>query len=340
MRCSILSPGDGEWARELKGMRHDFYQLPGYAEVCARHEGGEPVALRVEGRGRVLLLPLLLRPIEDIGEVDAASPYGYPGFLTNRPDDEGFEREALLAGIESLRELGAVSLFIRLHPLLNPSPSDSVGTLVRHGHTVAVDLSLPDEVLWNQIRRNHRQQIRQAREAGYVAGVDPGWARLCDFKRLYRATMEMRSASAFYHFTDDYFEGLRLALGPSLHLGYVELDRTVAAAALFVETDGIVQMHLTGHDVAHSKAQPMKLLFDHIRTWSRARGNRWLHLGGGRGSKDDSLFHFKAGFSPLHQPYFTRRVVIDEDRYRALVAAHNGDPDHEDRTSRFPLYRD
>lgn len=339
MKASLLGADSERWLLFLDGARHDFYQLPAYVTVSARQDAGEAAALYVEDGRRELLMPLVIRPIEGDAGVDATSPYGYPGVLTKNAADGDFEREALDAGIEMLRERGVVSLFVRLHPLLNPEPAEGVGTLVCHGKTVTIDLSLPDEILWSQTRRNHRQQIRQAREAGYVAHIDHDWTRFEDFKRLYRATMEQRSASSYYFFDDGYFELLRTSLRGSIHLAFVEVDDTVVAAALFVATAGIVQMHLTGHDVGFASYQPMKLLFDYIRTWSREQGQRWLHLGGGRGGADDSLYHFKAGFSPIHQPFFTRRVIVRPADYARLVIARGENPAVADPDCHFPLYR-
>jgi hypothetical protein len=339
MKSRLISPSDPAWVALVATVEHDFYHLPAYVEVSARQDGGTPAALHVEDAGRELLVPIVIRPIEGSGDVDATSPYGYPGSLSSASPDGGFETEALMAGIDELRAQGLVSLFIRLHPLLNPSPPEGAGSLVQHGNTVTVDLSLTPEELWSQTRRNHRQQIRQARSAGYVPTVDAGLARIEDFKRLYRTTMEQRAASDYYFFDDDYFDDLQRALGASLGLAYVELDDAIVAAALFVRTGGIVQMHLTGHDPEHSRSQPMKLLFDHVRTWAREQGERWLHLGGGRGGNDDSLFHFKAGFSPLQQPFFTRRIVIQPERYDVLVSKRSTDLDPDDPSAHFPLYR-
>jgi lipid II:glycine glycyltransferase (peptidoglycan interpeptide bridge formation enzyme) len=232
-----------------------------------------------------------------------------------------------------------VSLFVRLHPLLNVNPPQGVGTLVQHGNTVVVDLSLPVETLWSQTRRNHRQQIKQSIKAGYSASVDESWVHFEAFKAQYRSTMKHRSAAAYYFFEDGYFDRLRTALGDSIHLGVATVDDVVAASGLFVETNGIVQMHLTGHDDRFSAYQPMKLLFHHVGEWAKEHGHRLLHLGGGRGGCDDSLYHFKAGFSPLRRPFFSLRMVVREAEYRRLTSTTHPDLDPGDMTGSFPVYR-
>jgi len=338
VRANLIDTSSHSWSDVIGRARHDFYHLPGYVEVSAREDGGEPRALLVEDDTRELLLPLVMMPLGD-GASDATSPYGYPGPITTGEHDDAWVSEALLVGERFLAESGVVSLFVRLHPLLNPVPPVGVGTLVQHGDTVTVDLTLPPDEQWRNMRRNHRQQIRQSLDAGYSVFVDDDRRHYDEFKRLYHMTMQRRSAAAYYHFGDHYFEDLRTALGDRLHVAMATVGDEFAAAALFVETDGIVQMHLTGHDDRFSRDQPTKIVFDLVRTWATSRGNRALHLGGGVGGDDDSLLHFKAGFSKVRQPFYTLRHVIRPDEYRRRVAAHDGSADPNDLTGPFPAYR-
>jgi phage replication-related protein YjqB (UPF0714/DUF867 family) len=338
MTARLLPVRSDEWSAFLDPVRHDFYHLPAYAAVSAGHEAGEPMALLVEGDRGGLLLPLIARDTGTGGR-DAVSPYGYPGPLASGAVAGGLERDALAEGIGALREAGFVSLFVRYHPLLNGEPPGGIGTAVRQGDTVVVDLSLSEPKLWQETRENHRRNITRARSLGYVARMDSSWGCFEGFKRLYAITMDRIAASPFYRFNDAYFEGLREALGESLHLAVVEKGDDLAAAALYVETDGIVEYHLSGYADEHADVQPTKLLMDFARRWSKARGNRYLHLGGGVGAQRDSLFAFKQGFSPLLRPYWTLRVVIDEQRYRELVAARGQSLVADVADGYFPLYR-
>jgi hypothetical protein len=84
-------------------------------------------------------------------------------------------------------------------------------------------------------------------------------------------------------------------------------------------------------------AAPSKLMFDSVRHWAQDRGNRVFHLGGGTGGRIDSLFHFKAGFSPLRGEFRSLRVVFDESRYRTLV--ERSPAGCQNSNGYFPLYR-
>jgi ribosomal protein S18 acetylase RimI-like enzyme len=327
-----------EWEMVLRTAPHDFYHVPAYVALCAEQERARPCGLYVSDGVRSMLLPLIVRPIPG-GGFDAMSPYGYPGPVGTGTDDPVFLHVALVAGLQVLREADLVSAFVRFHPLLNPVPPEGIGTVVVHGDTVSIDLSLPDEVQWARTRLNHRRDITRAARLGYTVRMDEGWTRLDEFKRLYRQTMERRHASSFYFFDDAYFDSLHDALGESLHLCLVEKDGSVAAAGLFVETNGIVQYHLSGTDEASRNIQPTKLMMHFVRGWARERGDLVFLLGGGVGGAADSLLQFKSGFSPLRHPFATLRAVIDEHEYGRLVSLRDPDLDPGDRRGFFPLYR-
>ena len=285
-----------------------------------------------------MLLPLMIREIAG-GSFDATSPYGYPGPVGNGTDDPGFLSVALVAGLHVLDAEGLVSVFVRLHPILNPVPQRGIGTFVANGDTVSIDLTLPTEELWARTRLNHRRDITRALRLGYVARMDEQWKHLEVFKRLYRATMARRSATPFYSFDDTYFDSLRDDLGGRLHLCVVEKDGVIAAAGLFAETHGIVQYHLSGTDDAFGMVQPTKLMMHFVRGWAKDRGNHVLHLGGGVGGDSDSLLQFKVGFSPRRHTFHTWRVIIDAAEYRRLVTAHDPTVDPAILGGFFPLYR-
>lgn len=337
VKAELLDIDAPEWDATLRATRHDFHHLPAYVALCAAESGGRPRALYVCESGKAMLLPLIIRDITG-GGFDATSPYGYPGPVGRGTEDPGFLRLALAAGSETLRSAGIVAAFIRLHPLLNTFPPDGVGTVVRHGETVSIDLTLTAEALWVETHANHRRNITRSLQLGYTARIDEGWRHFEAFKRLYRGTMDRRAAVPSYFFSDTYFEALRAALGDRINLCVVEREGAIAAAGLFVETNGIVEYHLSGSDAAFVHA-PTKLMLHFVRGWAKERGNRVMHLGGGVGNANDSLMHFKAGFSPTRTPFETLRIVLDELEYRRLVLARDPNLDPDDRGGYFPAYR-
>jgi hypothetical protein len=360
MRAELLAPDDPRWMAFLAGTPHDFYHLPEYVKLCARQDGGEPVAFWAEADGFACLAPLVLRPLPagleaDPGWRDAGAPYGYPSPLL-RPAAPGpvpaASEAALAAFLGAFRELGTargiVSAFLRLHPLLPlpEAPFRAFGTLVAHGSTVYLDLDQSPAELDRQTRVNHLADARKLERLGFRVLVD-AWERLDDFIRVYDETMRLRAADPGYRFDRDYYLELRRCLGDRLHLGLVQApDGAVAAAGLFTRVDGLVQFHLSGTGDAHRRAGPAKLMLIHMRDWAQAAGAHRLHLGGGVGCREDSLAFFKQGFSKLRARFQTFRMVLDPDRYghlarlaRLAPEAQRANADPGEPGAFFPVYR-
>ncbi|MBV9999230.1 MAG: aminotransferase class I/II-fold pyridoxal phosphate-dependent enzyme [Verrucomicrobia bacterium] len=64
----------------------------------------------------------------------------------------------------------------------------------------------------------------------------------------------------------------------------------------------------------------MTLIFDAVRLWANEAGARVFHLGGGVGASQDSLFHYKAGFSDRRHDFAIWRWVVQPGLYRELCA--------------------
>jgi hypothetical protein len=357
MQVEWLSAGP-QWDALIAGVPHDFYHLSRYVSLCSGEERGIARLITCGRDGAVFMLPLIFRPLAgdlcgtgDEGEArDATSPYGYPGPLTRFPAgwDEarkaGFVRDAVIALKHSLREHRVVSAFIRLHPLLSvPLPAlAEAGELVRHGDTVSVDLTRDTARLWADLRGNHRTGIAKSIRAGHLFEIDGDWDHLDVFVAAYRATMDRVGAHRSYYFPRSYYPALRRALDGRVHLGLARIDGRIASAALFTEVGGIVQYHLGGTFDEFLRWCPHKLLFHRVMLWAKERGNHSFHLGGGVGGGEDSLFHFKAGFSPLRHVFHTWRLIADGDAYaRAVEEARRrqGVEQKREGTAFFPAYR-
>jgi hypothetical protein len=350
MQGRFIGPNEPIWAALLASIWHDVYHLPGYVTLSAAIERAEPVAFLFQEGACAMLIPLLLKWIDPAlagpGLRDAVSPYGYPSPLLISPHgepDPAFVDRALDAFADELRQQDIVAAFVRLHPL-SPFPAvplDRLGCLVQHGETVSVDLTLSTDEIMGQTRANHRRDLRRLQERGYVARVDETWERFDDFVEIYRETMDRLGAVSFYHFSDEYFAGLRETMGDRLHLFVVERDGDVTAAGLFFTVGGTVQYHLGGSRAAYAADSPSKMMLDAVRWWAKDRGDRVFHLGGGRGGQADSLFTFKAGFSSIRHPFQTWRVIADRAAYDRLAtawSARSGLPP-ADVDGFFPAYR-
>jgi lipid II:glycine glycyltransferase (peptidoglycan interpeptide bridge formation enzyme) len=291
---------------------------------------------------------LLIRDIpSDLGApqgwCDATTPYGYPSPLIAPTNSNAALRQFLETFRHASAERKLVSAFFRLHPLL-PLDHEILaenGELREHGETVCIDLSLSDEELWSQTRRDHKAGIKKLLKAGFHATMDD-WNLFDEFIAIYTATMRQVSASDFYFFSENYFKHLRLALGEKLHLCIVSAPTgDVAAAGLFTVSDSIVQFHLSGTAPEYRRQGPSKLMLHHVRDWAKKAGARYFHLGGGVGGRDDSLLEFKSGFSRLRFKFYTFRRVLDQQKYYQLNKLWK--TKHKDQVNGadtfFPIYR-
>lgn len=328
MMGTFLDPGDNRWRDFLRGVRHDVYHLPGYVALAARCEGGRPIAFHASDGEDAMLVPLLLRRVPQglcRGDElwDAVSPYGYASPLFTRPDSSEVCRRLMETFIGAACDQGLVTLFLRMHPLLDGPLQvlSGMGTLVEHGNTVSIDLRQSPDELSRDMSTNHRRGIRKLCKAGFHAVLDV-WEYLPDFVRIYRQTMARVGAEVFYFFKESYFEDLRTFLEAHLHLCCVlSPDGKVAAAGLFTLVDGILEYHLGGSRDDYLDFAPSKIMFAFMRNWGQRQGERLFHLGGGLGGRNDSLFAFKAGFSSRLTPFHTFRLVLNQNLYSSLCAS-------------------
>ncbi len=344
--AGFISPDDMRWQEALTGIKHDLYHRPEYSQLCAGHEGGRPMAFFAEMAHNRFLIPLLKKPVPvNMGGEpgwDLIAPYGYASPLLFEPHDGEALRAFLEAFRWAARKQGCITAFFRLHPLLSLplSTMEAYGRLVRHGETVSIDLTLSEACLWRQIRRDRRAGIRKLIRQGFRVVMDE-WSGLDAFIQIYRETMQRVAARDFYFFDRDYFFGLRDRLQEEMHLCQVfSPTGRLAAGGLYSMVNGIVQLHLSGTASEYCRMGPSKLMIHEIALACRAAGAELLHLGGGVGGRRDSLFEFKAAFSPLRHPYHTFRMVLMEERYREYCQCWK--KDHENRvpsSDYFPLYR-
>ncbi|MGE2714588.1 GNAT family N-acetyltransferase [Mycolicibacterium litorale] len=335
MHVDLIEPTDGRWRDALATIRHDFYHLPDFVSLESSRLGGTALAAYVDQPGVRLLLPLVRRAIPGSDAFDLVSPYGYSSPIAHS-EDVALVRSALSAVVQTLRDSGFVSMFVRRHPVLE-LPDDAfagLGGMVEHGQTVSINLRQSDSEQWHGIRRDHRASLNRSERLGHRAFMDDTGEHLDRFIALYLDTMRRQNAAAEYFYSRDYFCGLWDKLRGHMHLGVVEIDGSIVCAGLFGESDGIVQYHLSGNDEQALKLSPMKTLINHARQWATRRGAEVLHLGGGVGGAQDSLMLFKAGFSDSRHPFKTWRVVLDEQQYKELSGKE------PDTNGFFPAYRE
>ncbi len=331
----LLRPLDVRWVDFLKRVgKFDSYHEPAYASLCGQYEGGEGFALwGKDEKGYEILLPLLFKrfpvplssgKMDEAKELwDASSPYGFPGPLIINPDGASAEecmeawRNFQSGSRDFLRERGVVSLFVRLHPILNPLSSFPVvyGSLSEPAQTVYVDLASSLEDIHSKMAKSHRAGVRKLIRMGFTAIVND-FSLLHDFVCLYHKTMARLEASENYYFSVGYFESLMQAFGDRFSLIMIRSpDGEIVAGGLFLEAGDFVQFHLSAAAEEYRSVAPGKLVSVTGFEFFKSRGRKIFHFGGGVGGRMDSLFIYKSRFSPLRGNFQVWKVVINEEVY-------------------------
>ncbi len=312
----IVDTDDARWGLQLRDVSHDFYHTREYTALAAEHEGGRPAAVLVEGR---LLAPMLIQPLPG-GAHDARTGFGYPSPLFTDAKDLDLMRSVM-------REAGIISYFSRVHPLL-PAPDLPPGELLEHGWNVVVDLTADP---WAGFRKDHRHNIEALRKQGFAAVHDR--SRVEVFAEIYLAAMHRVRAAPIFHFGPGYFARLLRVLGDAITLIVILAPAgEVVAAGLFSAWREHAQYLFCATREGSYRGAPSKLLIWEGIQWARDRGAASLNLGGGVGGSEDSLYHFKLGFSRMRVPSRSIRMIVDPAAYRTLSRGHE---DH----GFFPAYR-
>ena len=289
----------------------DYHRLAkGYKE--------EPILICYHTDNSLIAVPLLIRPIDNTLYNDATSVYGYPGPLTknikNTFDFDQFHHQFT----QFLKDLNIISAFSRLNPFIPEQGKclNSLGTTTVVGNIVYLDLTKTEDEQLGAYHKRLRTYINKSR-ATYTIKKSKKLEDIESFMELYYENMRRVSAKKEYFFTKEYFLELLHSnqFDTELMLAVCNATGKVAGGAIFILKDKIIQYHLSGASEDFLKLNPVKLLIDEMRSIGSKNGYSYLNLGGGFGSKEDSLFYFKSGFSNETAPFKVWKYIINQDVY-------------------------
>ncbi|HVS54030.1 MAG TPA: GNAT family N-acetyltransferase [Opitutaceae bacterium] len=341
---SIPLSRDHAWSDVLRGLaHHDFYHTSDYHQLEAERETDSAAEMIVYSEKSVLVaVPLLFRPI-GISEPcssktpalsDATSVYGYAGWLASPGVTLDLLRRFGEVLGNYLHARGVVSVFARLHPLKSVQmPEPSVGEISIVGHTIALDTGAGLAAYEAGLASGHRYEIRKLQEKGCTVEREDG--NLSEFHRVYTDTMKRIGAKPQYLFSVDFLG--RLITSPRVNgrIYVARQDGNIAAMAMFIRCGTIIQYHLSCSQPGVTRYPATKLIVDRAIRDAIEEGTHWMHLGGGVGSREDSLFAFKKGFGGQVLPFKIWRWIVrpgDYEHLCELVHRSTNDPF-------FPAYR-
>lgn len=322
-----------------RSLSYDFYHTWDYHVLDT---AGSPLLFVYEQEGLFIALPLIKREINGSDYFDCTSAYGYTGPLSNVDFAEipiNTSTRFFLALEEYLLSIRIVSLFSVLHPLMNQFDFlKRKISLSKIGNTIGLDLRQSLEQQRLQYRRPVRQKINQLRRNGFIVKLADSAEQLLEFAAIYRENMTKVGASSRYFFDDKYFHDFINSQDYEAELLVAYYQNRMVAGALVTFGKTIMQLHLSATSNDFLRESPMKLIFDEASLLGRAKDMHILHLGSGIGGREDSLFHFKRGFSECLYDFATVRYIVDPQVYNNLVEAKIKNSEAPN-TDLFPLYR-
>lgn len=349
---SIINVDESEkWNRIVKSFNnYDVYYLTDYVKAFKIHGDGEPILFYYTDENINAINVVMKRDISsDIrftGKIptntyfDISTPYGYGGFLiegsiTNK-SLQNLDREYSQTCIDE----GIVSEFVRFHPVLkNEINLDDIYDISILGKTITVDLWSQDRI-WDNIASKNRNMIRKATKSG----IKIFWGRnpkiIDEFINLYNATMDKDNAKDYYYFKREFYESVLNDLKYNSLIFYAVYEQNIIAMSMILYSNKQIHYHLSASDRMFQHLAPTNLLLYEVAYWGCENGYKTFHLGGGLGSKEDSLYNFKKVFNRNSDTNFSiGKKIFNNKKYEELVKIRFKDTYHDKDTQFFPLYR-
>lgn len=332
---TITSPD--AWNAYIKNANcYDAYHTLDYHSLDST---GKPLLFVYEEGEVFIALPLLKRVIKQTDLCDFTSSYGYTGPVSNKPIDslsynllENFKHSF----INFMKDNQAVSVFSRLNPFINQRVLlDKIGGVRANGKTVYIDLRQSLEEQRANYHKRLQRQIRQMRTRRYTVKHADTQEQIHLFTRMYTENMLRLGAHQSYFFDEGYFTSLLKSSDFDCELMLIYDGNEMISGAIVMWVDKVMRNHLSATKNSHVHLSPSKLLTEEISLFARRIGAEYLHLGGGLGGKEDSLFRFKASFSNHLLEDKIWCFIADEQAYNQLVKEKNIKTDR----GYFPLYR-
>ncbi|MCI8494164.1 MAG: GNAT family N-acetyltransferase [Lachnospiraceae bacterium] len=325
---------------------YDIYYLSGYVKAFEINGDGKAYlfyymdettkAINVFMKRDIATIPYLGESVQFKEYFDIVTPYGYGGFLV-----EGDHIHKVCQAYEEFcMESGIIAEFVRFHPLLqNWSGLEEFYKVQYCGKTVHMDIS-NEEAIWHNITSKNRNMIRKAQKAGLKAYWGRENSLIESFMELYHETMKRDHASDYYYFKQEFYESILNDLKYRAMWFYTKLDNEIASISIFLYANKSMHYHLSASKKELQNLAPTNLLLYEAALWGCENGYEKLHLGGGVGAQEDSLYQFKKAFNRYEgSSFYVGKRVYNPEVYRNLTELRQKMKGVEMNYEYFPQYR-
>ena len=340
-----------KWNHIVKSFKnYDIYYLSNYVKAFKIHGDGEPLLFFYEDENMSAINIAMKRDLATdkrfATEIpphtfyDLATPYGYGGFLI-----EGNPTEHSLQALDEkynsiCNKEGIISEIVRFHPVLNNSENvKQLYDVCKLGKTITLTLSSKEEI-WKNLNTNKKRWIKKASKSG----VEVYWGRsqelFNEFRSMYNETMKKNNAKDYYYFTEEFYQSLFHDMKDHSLIFYALYEGKTIGMVLAIYENGQIHHHLSASDMEFKDLGPTNLLMYEIACWGNENGFKTFHLGGGVGSREDSLYEFKKGFNKNSNTTFSiGKKIFNEEKYNYLMEIRRKEGILDESASFFPLYR-
>lgn len=332
---TIANPQD--WQSAIKRMTYyDFYHTYSYNAYFSSQES-HPLLFSYKEEDVEIVMPFLLRRINKTSYYDVTSVYGYAGPLSSTEEVKVGTVNRFLQSLNNFFEIkNVVSAFSRLHPSFqNEKLLNGLGTILSLSSTVFIDLSENIDFQRSQFRKGAKSDLSRLYKEDFVIFEDENKEFVDEFMEIYNENMTRVGAKEEYIFDKSYYQMIFESPDIKSRLYFVTKNNMKIAASIFVFTGQMIQYHLSATRNEFLKNSPVRLIIDNIRLKNTQSGFKELHLGGGVGSVEDSLFKFKSGFSNQRHVFKIWKYIVNEAVYNSLVKQKG----EIQNANFFPLYR-
>lgn len=308
----------------------DVHYLPAYGRVQSSL-GIDAVLAVYYWDDDVIVQPFAKRLVGVTGYKDLANLYGYGGPVSTI-------RGAGMADVVyrqfegALRAWAAQENIVTEHCALHPMLLENQLALLRGAsdrsksltdttkRVVVIDVSGTDVNVVHAMREDRRNNLNRARRDKIMGFTAVPHLNIRHFSNMYAETMVRKNASGRWHYPPQYFGAHFDQLYPdnaALVLARNEIG-TVVSGAIVIFWGRVAYYHFAG-SIEKAPYGAAEALVMQAVSVARNAGCSRLHLGGGvTEDKNDPLFHFKSGFSPLSEPVMRYGRIFNEQAYAGL----------------------
>lgn len=349
---SIITIDESDkWDSIVKSFsNYDVYYLSGYTKAFKLNGDGEPTLIYYHDEEIRAINVVMIRDIAEDKKFkdkiefrklfDITTPYGYGGFLIEGTPSKYNLKKMNEEYSEYCYSNNLISEFVRFHPVLENSKMNSeLYEVMDLGKTITMNL-ISKEQIWNDLSSKNRNVIRKA----IKSGVEIYWGRspelIDEFIPLYNVTMNKDNATDYYYFNKEFYKSLLDDLKYNILIFYALYDQKIISISMIIFGKENMHYHLSASDGENQNLAATNLLLYEAACWGCENGYKLFHLGGGLGSKEDSLFKFKKAFNKNSETYFSiGKKIFNQDKYDELIEIRLQGDEADSETTFFPKYR-